>query len=71
MVNDEIYAALTPQIIIFSYLKKIMLHCYNVCVAKTSKREKKQKICFCLVILAFEENHIIETVNLFMLSIWF
>ena len=71
MVNDEIYAALTPQIIIFSYLKKIMLHCYNVCVAKTSKREKKQKICFCLVILAFEENQIIETVNLFMLSIWF
>ena len=31
-----------------------------MCSKNVKTREKKQKICFCLVILAFEENQIIK-----------
>ena len=60
LVNDEIYAALTPQIIIFCRFKKKNYALLSMCSKKQHKiytKEKKQFLC--LVIMPFILNQMI------------
>ena len=62
MVNDEIYAALTPQIIIFCCRKNHAL--LNMWSKKLNIREKRRKSFLCLVTIPFTLNQMYMKQNI-------